>query len=35
MAGDRLLISLTAPSWKPERARITIRNGRQPSLQLL
>ena len=29
------LISLTAPSWKPERARITIRNGRQPSLQLL
>jgi hypothetical protein len=34
-AGDRLVISLTAPSWKPERARITIRNGRQPSLQLL
>jgi hypothetical protein len=34
-AGDRLLISLTAPSWRPERARITIRDGRQPSLQLL
>ena len=34
-AGDRLTLSLSAPSWKPERARITIRNGRQPSVDLL
>ena len=34
-AGDRLMLSLSAPSWKPERARITIRNGRSPSVELL
>lgn len=34
-AGDRLLVSLTAPSWQPERARITIRNGHVPSVRLL
>ena len=34
-AGDRLLVSLTAPSWKAERARITIRNGRKPAVDLL
>jgi hypothetical protein len=34
-AGDRLLVSLTAPSWQAERARITIRNGRVPSVRLL
>ena len=33
--GDRLLVSLTAPSWQSERARITIRNGRVPSVRLL
>jgi len=34
-AGDRLLVSLTAPHWQAERARITIRNGRKPSVHLL
>jgi hypothetical protein len=34
-AGDRLLVTLTAPSWKAERARITIRSGRVPSVRLL
>jgi hypothetical protein len=34
-AGDRLLLSLTAPSWSPERARITIRDGRPPAVHLL
>jgi hypothetical protein len=34
-AGDRLLVSLSAPSWRPERARIMIRNGRLPAMELL
>ena len=34
-SGDRLLVSLTAPAWRPERAQITIRNGRKPSVKLL
>ena len=34
-AGDRLLLSLSAPSWRPERARITIRDGRPPAVRLL
>jgi hypothetical protein len=34
-AGDRLTVTLSAPSWRPERARITIRNGRKPSARLL
>ena len=34
-AGDRLLVSLSAPSWRPERARIMIRNGRLPAIELL
>jgi hypothetical protein len=34
-AGDRLLVSLTAPSWKAERARIRIRSGRVPFVRLL
>jgi hypothetical protein len=34
-AGDQLMISLSAPSWRPERARITIRSGRAPAVRLL
>jgi hypothetical protein len=34
-AGDRLVITLSAPSWRSERARITIRDGRSPLVQLL
>jgi hypothetical protein len=34
-ADDRLLITLSAPGWTAERARITIRNGREPAVQLL
>jgi hypothetical protein len=34
-AGDRLLVSLGAPSWRSERARVTIRNGRKPGMRLL
>jgi len=34
-AGDRLLLSLTAPHWRAERARITIRNNRKPLVRLL
>ena len=34
-AGDRLLVSLSAPSWRSERARVTIRNGRKPGMRLL
>jgi hypothetical protein len=34
-AGDRLLVSLSAPSWRAERARIMIRNGRKPGMRLL
>lgn len=33
-AGDLLLVSLTAPSWKAERARITVRDGRKPAVHL-
>lgn len=33
--GDRLLLTLTAPHWKAERVRITIRNYRTPSERLL
>jgi hypothetical protein len=29
------MLSLSAPSWKSERARITIRSGRVPSVRLL
>jgi hypothetical protein len=34
-AGDKLLVSLSAPMWKAERARIMIRNGHQPGMRLL
>lgn len=34
-AGDRLLLTLTAPSYAAERARIVIRNGRVPAVKLL
>jgi hypothetical protein len=34
-AGDRLLVSLSAPSWSSERARIVIRDGRLPAMRLL
>jgi hypothetical protein len=34
-AGDRLLISLQAPGWRPERAEIAIRSGRVPKVRLL
>jgi hypothetical protein len=34
-AGDKLLVSLSAPSWKAERARIMIRNGHKPGMRLL
>jgi hypothetical protein len=34
-AGDRLLISLRAPGWTPERAQIRIRSGKVPKAGLL
>jgi hypothetical protein len=34
-AGERLLISLQAPGWRPERAQIEIRPGRVPKVKLL
>ncbi|HEX4010938.1 MAG TPA: hypothetical protein VHX62_13055 [Solirubrobacteraceae bacterium] len=34
-AGDRLLLWLQAPSWRPERARIAIRWGHLPLITLL
>jgi hypothetical protein len=34
-AGDRLLITLTAPGWKAERVEVTIRLSRLPRLRLL
>jgi hypothetical protein len=34
-AGDRLLLTLSAPAWGSERARIVIRDGRAPTVQLL
>jgi hypothetical protein len=34
-AGDRLMISLTAPGWRPERVQVTIRNSRKPRIRLL
>jgi hypothetical protein len=34
-AGDRLLLTLTAPGWKPERVRVTIRTSRLPQIRLL
>jgi hypothetical protein len=34
-AGDRLLLSLQAPGWRPERARIAIRWGHLPLITLL
>jgi hypothetical protein len=34
-AGDRLTVSLSAPAWSSERARIVIRNGRIPTMRLL
>jgi hypothetical protein len=32
-AGDVLMVTFTAPGWKRERARITIRNGRLPKVR--
>lgn len=34
-AGDRLMISLRASGWKPERAEIKIRSGQVPTVRLL
>jgi hypothetical protein len=28
-------VSLSAPSWRSERARVTIRNGRKPGVRVL
>jgi hypothetical protein len=34
-SGDRLMLMLTAPGWKPERVRVTIRTSRLPQIRLL
>jgi hypothetical protein len=34
-AGDTLVITLSAPGWRPERAQIKIRRGRLPRVRLL
>jgi hypothetical protein len=33
--GDRLLLTLTAPGWKPERVQVTIRTSHKPGIRLL
>jgi hypothetical protein len=33
-AGDHLTVTLTAPGYRPERAEVTIRNGRIPEVRL-
>ncbi len=34
-AGDRLLLTLAAPGWKPERVQVTIRTSHLPRIRLL
>jgi hypothetical protein len=34
-AGDRLVVSLSAPGWIAERAQIKIRSGKVPKVQRL
>jgi hypothetical protein len=34
-SGDRLLLTLTAPGWKPERVQVTIRTSHKPAIRLL